>query len=425
MTDSEPSQCLSSIFESKSTKDDSSQNEGALCANTILPDQPATSLQQNNAHKKTYRKDFKNTASTEDGHLAIPEWKTSATDDSRLRTSISSTETLLGGTLTPADLEGNDAPQLREDQEPKSLGALNNTDSQSLPASDRSALSPADWLARSYDALRESQYREPNRSPRFPTQEDFPRVSLIISEAIREPDKPVQDCIVFLPRYASSESSLKGLASRLKTKNPESALILLRGPQKISSEEQSYSWGDSDHEHSNEFLESFLLVLVTVIRKGLVEECGFQPRNIVIIGLGQGGTAALTMAAIWERIEFGGIVSIGGPPSKAHRVSSKGRAKTPSLTFDDPQYCFDDEMQRRLAEDFICDHYDMQPFNDDGTLWSQEIEPSEPSEPLKPPQSSEPSKPYEPLEPLEPLFEFLAHRLRRDEWTKQAVISFG
>jgi predicted esterase len=57
-------------------------------------------------------------------------------------------------------------------------------------------------------------------------------------------------------------------------------------------------------------------LLDEVIQKSLVEKCGFSSRAVQLFGFGQGGTVALeTAVKAWrspEKMEFGGIVSIGG-----------------------------------------------------------------------------------------------------------------
>ena len=63
----------------------------------------------------------------------------------------------------------------------------------------------------------------------------------------------------------------------------------------------------------------------------LVEKCGFPPRNVIFLGFGQGGMAALaTMIAEGLReVEVGGLVSVGGglPASSP----SSGKSRTPVL----------------------------------------------------------------------------------------------
>jgi predicted esterase len=64
-----------------------------------------------------------------------------------------------------------------------------------------------------------------------------------------------------------------------------------------------------------------------VIKEGLMQRCGFPARNILFLGFGQGGMAALHVAAQSD-LEFGGVVSIGGRlPSQ----SGSGKSKTPVL----------------------------------------------------------------------------------------------
>lgn len=60
------------------------------------------------------------------------------------------------------------------------------------------------------------------------------------------------------------------------------------------------------------FEKSSRVVKEDIIEKGLIRNCGYNPRNILLFGFGQGGMAAVA-AALAFKIELGGIVSIGGP----------------------------------------------------------------------------------------------------------------
>lgn len=65
-----------------------------------------------------------------------------------------------------------------------------------------------------------------------------------------------------------------------------------------------------------------------VIKGVLMEKCGYPARNIVFLGFGQGGMAALHIASSFAE-EFGGVVSIGGRLPSSSKSGSK--SKTPVL----------------------------------------------------------------------------------------------
>lgn len=72
------------------------------------------------------------------------------------------------------------------------------------------------------------------------------------------------------------------------------------------------------------------MVWEQVVNGGLVEKCGYQPRDVMILGFGQGAMVALQLAALKPEMEFGGIIAIGGRlPSLASGAG--GKAKTPVL----------------------------------------------------------------------------------------------
>ncbi len=60
-------------------------------------------------------------------------------------------------------------------------------------------------------------------------------------------------------------------------------------------------------------------------------KCGYKAREIVLFGYGQGGMAALAVAASMAGEELGGVVSVGGPlPVSVSSVPVK-KSKTPVL----------------------------------------------------------------------------------------------
>lgn len=76
------------------------------------------------------------------------------------------------------------------------------------------------------------------------------------------------------------------------------------------------------------FTKAVKIIQQEVIEHGLLERCGYTPREITLFGFGQGAMAALAVAASMPE-ELGGVVSIGGPlPSSSASVKS---VKTPVL----------------------------------------------------------------------------------------------
>lgn len=80
------------------------------------------------------------------------------------------------------------------------------------------------------------------------------------------------------------------------------------------------------------FKASTRLVLDDVIRKALVDKCGYRLREVVLFGFGQGGMVALNVAAGLGKEELGGVVSIGGIlPSQAPLPPIGQKHKTPVI----------------------------------------------------------------------------------------------
>lgn len=82
------------------------------------------------------------------------------------------------------------------------------------------------------------------------------------------------------------------------------------------------------------FTKSTRLLKDKIIREGLMRKCGYAAREIMLFGYGQGGMAALAVAAALaaeEEEELGGVVSIGGPLALSVSAVSPGKAKTPVL----------------------------------------------------------------------------------------------
>ncbi|KAL8907085.1 MAG: hypothetical protein Q9207_001626 [Kuettlingeria erythrocarpa] len=139
--------------------------------------------------------------------------------------------------------------------------------------------------------------------------------------------------------------------------------------------------------------------LIEMIQSSLMMRCGFSPRDICLLGHGFGGTAVLATAALWKDIELGGAVSIRGPLPSYLRAPSPDLIRTPVLVIGMSSVESD-----RLAFEWINDRFDCV------DTWT-----------YKGAQDTVP----ETDELAKPLLEFLAHRLRREEWNKQAILSFG
>jgi predicted esterase len=122
---------------------------------------------------------------------------------------------------------------------------------------------------------------------------------------------------------------------------PETACIAVRGPAPLPFDLEGFHFGDDivfdeadgGIDADTGFKKSAQLLLNKVIRETLIQKCGYQLREIVLFGFGQGGMAALHVASeLPKDEELGGVVSLGGylPASSAVPDISE-KLKTPIL----------------------------------------------------------------------------------------------
>lgn len=263
--------------------------------------------------------------------------------------------------------------------------------------------SPLGQLKHNFEKLRELHRDVPHAGEnirRLPTRADFPSsISLqIVPEHTR---KDVEHVVVLLHSMGGSELSLKRLALDLNQEHPETSFLLLRGLETVPSSNNGYHWADTAGEWDDGFLKASETILMKVIKASLISKCGFAPRDILIIGHGQGGMAAMAIAALWNDVELGGVVSIEGPLPSYIKSDSTKRIKTPILAIGGSLgYLSSDRALDYIKARFICvDTCILDGVHDN---------------------VPDPKKEW-----TKPLVDFLAHRLRREEWDKQAVLSFG
>lgn len=249
--------------------------------------------------------------------------------------------------------------------------------------------------------MRSSQRNIPsksNSSPRVPTQADFsPSISLAISQDELD-DEPVDHIIIYLHQLGENEASLKPLAQRLKKKLPRSAYILIRGLEPVASRSNGYNWTDSQNQWNEGFLNACRSLLIDVIKNGLVSKCNIMPSNIMILGHCQGGMAALATVGLWDEVEFGGVISIGGPLPPEVQLPSTVKAKTPALILRAELGDINPSALNRIKDNFV----------------TVDVETREGAHDTIPDQNA-----------LRPILDFFAHRFHREEWEKQAIVSFG
>ena len=260
-------------------------------------------------------------------------------------------------------------------------------------------ISPAGWLKNQCEELRRKQEEvqiNTDGPSRAPVPADFPRA---LSMTIVNPEQPVESCIILMHNLANNEASLEKHVNILKSKQPQSAFILLRGLQPIEPGNSGYHWADANGTVDEGFIKTSRVLLEDIIRDGLMAKCGFPPRDIVVIGHGQGGMAALAAIACWNSIEFGGVVSFGGPMPGYVQLPLNIKAKTVALIYGATYGDITPSALQQIKENFSFTDHHVPPGGHD-TIPISDVE-------------------------VYPLLKFFAHRLGREEWKRQAVISFG
>ncbi|KAL2076044.1 hypothetical protein VTL71DRAFT_987 [Oculimacula yallundae] len=172
---------------------------------------------------------------------------------------------------------------------------------------------------------------------RLPTKADFPQ-NLILDIIPPSSGSPI-NTLILLHGLGDTQTSFSTLGKNLNL--PETVCISLRGLNPIppiftGSETPAFHWGDDvlvdegkgeiDPDAGFKMVES---VLGEIFLKALREKCGFEARNVLFLGFGQGGMAALHVVSKREE-EFGGVISVGGrlPVSSSQ---ARKKCKTPIL----------------------------------------------------------------------------------------------
>ena len=294
----------------------------------------------------------------------------------------------------------NNFRQLAEAQQERVQPTLSDVTNTSTHSGGNSrGVSPAGWLKRQCDDLRKKQEEVQiniDGPSRTPVRADFPPA---LSMTIVSPDQPVESCIILMHNLANNEESLGAHVQVIKSKQHQSAFILLRGLQPIESGNSGYHWADANGTMDEGFIKTSRVLLEDIIRDGLMAKCSFNPRDIVVLGHGQGGMAALAAIACWNCIEFGGVISFGGPMPGYVQLPLDIKARTPALIYGATHGDITPTALQHIKDNFsFTDHHI--PLSGHDTIPISDVE-------------------------LYPLLKFFAHRLGREEWERQAVISFG
>lgn len=136
---------------------------------------------------------------------------------------------------------------------------------------------------------------------------------------------------------------------------PETACISIKAPEPLPFEASSFHWGGDvifDNtvgtiDPDGGFTKVVPRLVKEVIEDTLIRKCGYQSRELMLFGFGQGGMVALSTAgrSLVSRIgwttltrvsvsmekELGGVISVGGPLPSEAPASLSPKRKTPVL----------------------------------------------------------------------------------------------
>ncbi|KAH7318692.1 hypothetical protein B0I35DRAFT_432729 [Stachybotrys elegans] len=204
--------------------------------------------------------------------------------------------------------------------------------------------------------------------PRIPTEADFAELSSTMPIATHMPSPPESTTafLVLFHGLGDYEPPFAGFAKN--TNLPGVAAISVRGTAPLpayiisSPEPRHFHWGDDlkidpdtgDVDDDPGFERAAQLVMDKVIKGFLMEKLGWETRDIMLFGFGQGGSLALGLASrlrsapavvdVTEGDEalqqqkkkdtyFKGVVSIGGPLPMSMVSTSSAREKSLTAAF--------------------------------------------------------------------------------------------
>ncbi|KAF4634386.1 hypothetical protein G7Y89_g3723 [Cudoniella acicularis] len=154
-----------------------------------------------------------------------------------------------------------------------------------------------------------------NLRKRVPENHDFKiRYSATFASASwkvlqRDPYK-LQHIIIVLCGNESTEVSLESFARAHLLKEDTACLLLRLHPIKPCTK-CGHFWEDRNNSQPCFFRSTE--ALDDIIFNIFLDKCRFLPRDILLCGFSQSGTAALAVAITWKQVDLGGVISIGGP----------------------------------------------------------------------------------------------------------------
>ncbi|MCJ1313020.1 hypothetical protein MMC25_006696 [Agyrium rufum] len=152
------------------------------------------------------------------------------------------------------------------------------------------------------------------------------------------PQGIAQNVLLILHGLGATNEPFHNLATQLSL--PQTTCISLQGPTPLPFDLSGFHWGDDilfdqrtgAMDVDPGFKKALDLVGEKVIKTGLISKCGFNAKNVFILGHGQGGMVGLATAAklALDEKTLGGVISIGGPAPSTMTTASR-KVDTPVL----------------------------------------------------------------------------------------------
>ncbi|THZ82836.1 alpha/beta-hydrolase [Aureobasidium pullulans] len=172
-------------------------------------------------------------------------------------------------------------------------------------------------------------------SKRLPTTSDFPSSWTLTVSPPPSSQRPT-NILILLHGLGDAHLPFAQLGTQMNL--PETACISIKAPEPLPFEASSFHWGDDvifDNtvgtiDPDGGFKKVVPRLVKEIIEDTLIKKCGYQPRELMLFGFGQGGMVVLSIAVSMEK-ELGGVISVGGPLPSEAVASLSPKRKTPIL----------------------------------------------------------------------------------------------
>jgi len=210
-------------------------------------------------------------------------------------------------------------------------------------------------------------------------------------------ESAISKIILVLHDYGGDEKSLQNFADQ-HLRQPNTLYILLRGIHQVGDGSSRFHWADTTDDPNGSFIAASGKIL-DLICQVLIKGSNICPSQILLFGQGQGGMAALSVAAAWKAVEFGGVISIGGPIPGHFPLSERPNIRTPTLVMGGELGDVNATAKAQIKSMILHVEVSLE-------------------------ENMADRLPYTPRQ-VAILQEFLEHRLRKTEWMKPSIMTLG